>query len=177
MGTSPHLRADGKTLCRNVRETSKYQDCRERSLKTDVVAANLSACRDPWSCYKHNDGDQGKLRLCREMHDWWFAARRELEDVWEGKNNGYRPQRASGGDSSSNDYCLGEGRERYLPMAPPINTKQGVPAMDHRDILKLVQDEAPIQKSDKHFDPEKITHQFGEGHPKHGKIVGDARKL
>lgn len=181
LGSTPYIRAEGQKVCRNQKEKApNCQDCRTRGMD-ELSVANMSACRDPWSCYHHAE-DMNSLRLCREMHSFWFKARRELEGAWKehggGGEFGYHPAKLANSENRARPqhflgYCSGSGKAMYIPMVPPgiDKTKEG-PALDTNDILHQFSGGATneVRKPKKHFDPEAVIYQFSEGHPKQGKI-------
>ena len=184
MGSAPFIRVEGEKVCRNMHETyPNCEDCRSRTMEV-IKAINLSACRDPWSCYHHAE-DIDTLRLCRDMHSFWFKARRELEGAWAqhggGGEFGYVPSNLAQGKDRVRPlhflgYCTGKGKEKYIRMVPPgIDEKKEGPALNPNDVMNQYGQGAnnnvySIRKPKKHFDPEAVVFQFADGHPKQGKI-------
>jgi len=177
MASNPYIRMNGSTVCRNGNEKPpNCQDCRNRSIQSsDISVMNMSTCRDPWNCYHHSETTDS-LRLCRNMHSFWFQTRRELENAWKehggGGKFGYVPSILAPAQDRIRPnhflgYCAGSGKNHYIPMAAPgKELVENGPALDTNAILNQfatgLNDDGnkKIPKPKKRFDPMKVMYQF-----------------
>mmetsp|Transcript_41809 Transcript_41809/g.61385 ORF Transcript_41809/g.61385 Transcript_41809/m.61385 type:complete len:776 (-) Transcript_41809:270-2597(-) len=107
----------GNMVCKDGRP--ECMDCRTAQL-ADIKTANLSICRQPWSCFWH-DPKHTNFQLCRDMTRHWFLQREELEEVWVENIEGYSPPERKGAYATFelNGYCKTGGDEGYIPMVLP----------------------------------------------------------
>lgn len=74
-----------ETLCRTLQPIQQCQDCRETAIE-DIFSTHFTVCGKPeWCILEH------QVDLCMQLFYKWHQVRYSLEQEWEVKYAGYRP--------------------------------------------------------------------------------------